>query len=100
MIHRNSRYEGEYQFFDDERDETEFVDPVRLPRFEANVREDYLITYESWMRLDQLAYTYYGDPELQWAILDANPSYASALDILVGDIVVIPNPDKVVNRNE
>lgn len=98
MIFKNSRYENEYQFFDDEREGAEFIDPVRLPLFEPDVREDFIITFESWMRLDLLAHTYYGEPELLWAILDANPNYASALDINVGDVLIIPNPDKVVNR--
>lgn len=100
MIQRNSRYENEYQFYDDERENVEFVDPIRLPRFEANVREDFMLTYESWMRLDLIAHQYYGDTTLMWAILDANPNYATMLDINVGDVIVIPHPDKVVNRDE
>ena len=100
MIYKDSRYENEYQFYDDEREGAEFVDPIRLPKFEANVQEDFLVTYESWMRLDLLAYEYYGNPSLMWAILDANPTYSTMLDIQEGDTLVIPHPEKVVNRND
>lgn len=56
-------------------------------------------TYHTWVSsdtLDYLAYTEYGNSALWWAILDANPTYQTELDISVGDLVVIPPYSEVV----
>ena len=55
-------------------------------------------TYE-WCEgdtLDGVAYKFYENCALRWAILDANPKYRSEFDIQGGDIILIPNYDEVV----
>lgn len=46
--------------------------------------------------LDGIAYKQYGNAQLGWAILDANPSYQSEIDIKPGDILTIPAFSEVV----
>lgn len=41
-------------------------------------------------RLDLISLREYGDSQLGWIILDANPKYMSEVDIIVGDIILIP----------
>lgn len=46
--------------------------------------------------LDYLADKFYGSSAYLWAILDANPSYQSELDMKAGDRIVIPAPEDVL----
>lgn len=49
--------------------------------------------YHTWTQsdtLDFLAYKLYGDSQLWWVLLDANPQYQSELDIKVGDLLLVP----------
>lgn len=46
--------------------------------------------------LDGVAYRYYGNCALRWAILDANPKYRTEFDIANGDIIFIPDYEEVV----
>lgn len=46
--------------------------------------------------LSILAYKYYNNSSLWWAILDANPKYQSEVEILPGDVIVIPSYEQVV----
>ena len=50
--------------------------------------------------LDGIAYKKYGNAQLGWAILDANPSYQSEIDIVPGIILAIPSLDEVVRACE
>lgn len=47
--------------------------------------------------VDSLAYKYYNNSGLAWAITDANPKYMSELDMKTGDIVTIPSFEEVVS---
>ena len=46
--------------------------------------------------LDGIAYKLYGNAQLWWAILDANPKYQSEIEIKPGDLLVIPPFAEVV----
>lgn len=46
--------------------------------------------------IDGIAYTKYGNAQLGWAIMDANPKYQSELEVKPGDVIVIPSFDEVV----
>lgn len=46
--------------------------------------------------LDGIAYSHYGNAQLGWAIMDANPKYQSEIEIKPGDVIVIPSFDEVV----
>ena len=49
-------------------------------------------------RLDILAHEYYGSSQLWWVILDTNSKYKWEGEISVGDILVIPSIERVVDR--
>lgn len=49
-------------------------------------------------RLDILASEYYGTSALWWVILEANPRYKWEGEIEVGDVLVIPDVERVVER--
>lgn len=46
--------------------------------------------------LDGIAYSHYGNAQLGWAIMDANPTYQSEIDIVPGVLLAIPSLDEVV----
>lgn len=46
--------------------------------------------------IDGIAYNEYGNAQLWWAIMDANPKYQSELEIKPGDVLVIPPFEEVV----
>lgn len=46
--------------------------------------------------LDYLADKFYGSSAYLWAILDANTSYQSELDMKAGDRIIIPAPEEVL----
>ena len=55
--------------------------------------------YHEWIEgdtLDGVAYRYYEDTSLRWAILDANPKYRTEFDIKKGDIINIPDYEEVI----
>lgn len=49
-------------------------------------------------RLDILSYEYYGTSQLWWVILDSNPKYKWEGDISIGDTIIIPDVEMVVDR--
>lgn len=50
--------------------------------------------------LDGIAYSYYGNAQLGWAIMDANPALQSETDIKAGDVIKIPPFNEVVKFSE
>lgn len=48
--------------------------------------------------LDGVAYRYYQNCALRWAILDANPKYRTEFDIQNGDTIYIPDYEEVVDK--
>lgn len=46
--------------------------------------------------IDGIAFKYYGNAQLWWAIMDANPIYQSEVEIKPGDILMIPPFEEVV----
>ena len=46
--------------------------------------------------IDGIAYKQYGNAQLWWAIMDANPKYQSEIEINPGDVLIIPSYDEVV----
>ncbi len=50
--------------------------------------------------LDGIAYRQYGNAQLWWAIMDANPQYQSELEIKAGDVLCIPPYEQVVRVSE
>ena len=50
--------------------------------------------------IDGIAYTQYGNAQLGWAIMDANPVFQSEMDIKAGDVIKIPPFEEVVKYSE
>ena len=50
--------------------------------------------------LDGIAYRVYGNAQLGWAIMDANPVYQSEVEIKAGDVLKIPPFEEVVRVSE
>lgn len=46
--------------------------------------------------LDGISYKHYGNAQLGWAIMDANPQYQTEIEIKPGDVIAIPSFDEVV----
>ena len=73
--------------------------PTLQMRERFSFNQDTCTSYE-WCdgdTLDGVAYKYYENTALRWAILDANPKYRTEFDIKNGDIILIPDYDEVVN---
>ena len=73
--------------------------PTLQMRERFSFNQDNSTSYE-WCdgdTLDGVAYKYYENTALRWAILDANPKYRTEFDIKNGDIILIPDYDEVVN---
>ena len=73
--------------------------PTLQMRERFSFNKDNCTSYE-WCdgdTLDGVAYKYYENTALRWAILDANPKYRTEFDIKNGDIILIPDYDEVVN---
>lgn len=59
-----------------------------LAKFSTN--EAFTHVFQRGDRLDLLAYRYYGDAQLWWVIMDANPRYMTPWDIPIGANLTIP----------
>lgn len=98
-VHDNSRYKGSYIFLDENTNPEDggvrYLSPFRTNIYNPELG-DLQITFGEGMRVDLLAYDYYGDSSLEWIIMDANPKYLSPFQIKVGDIITIPNPQRVM----
>lgn len=66
-------------------------------RFIFNQDECELYEWCEGDTLDGVAYEYYENCALRWAILDANPKYRTEFDIKCGDIILIPDYEEVVD---
>lgn len=50
--------------------------------------------------IDGIAVRQYGNSQLWWAIMDANPQYQSEIEIKAGDVLCIPPFEEVVKFSE
>lgn len=66
-------------------------------RFQFNQDSCELYEWCEGDTLDGVAYKFYEQTALRWAILDANPKYRTEFDIKNGDILLIPDYDEVVD---
>ena len=92
MVFKGSRYDGGITYFDEEHD-ISYLSPSSL-----NIKaeeEDLVYQYQAGDRMDLLAVRFYGDAQDKWIILLANPQYDTELDIKIGDILNIPNPERM-----
>lgn len=92
MIFKGSRYSNTPMY---NRDEATIFERRELYNF--NLENSIKHTVMQKDNLSSLAYQHYGDAQLWWVILEANPSYSSIFDINVGDIIIIPSKEEVMN---
>lgn len=93
MIFVGSRYEGGHLYYDEIYQIT-YLAPITkeiLPH-----PTDLVYQFKAGDRLDILAQEFYGNPQLKWILLLSNPQYATELDIKIGDILNIPNPERMI----
>lgn len=64
------------------------------PTFNMDDATSYI--WQSGDTLDGVAFKLYGNMNLRWAILDANPQYRTEFDINPGDTLYIPDFEEVV----
>lgn len=65
-------------------------------RFTFNVDKCDIYIWKEGDTLDGLAYKYYGNSALRWAILESNVQYRTEFDINSGDLILIPDYEEVV----
>ena len=93
MIFKGSRYVGDNLFIDTDND------MAYLAQVETSLDKDdsdLVYQFKAGDRLDILAKRFYGDSQKQWLILYANPLYNNETEIKEGDILIIPNPERVM----
>lgn len=95
-VHIGSRYIKSSIFA---RNGQAFIFNIReKQKFNSNIAVYYTVAEGD--TIDGIAFKYYGNPNLYWAILDANPQYLSEMDIKVGDVIMIPDFSEVSRVSE
>lgn len=92
MIFKGSRFVGNNLFIDTDN-EHPYLDQVST--YLKEDKQDIIYRFVAGDRLDLLAERFYGDSQLHWVILYANPQYSNELEITEGAILTIPNPERV-----
>ena len=69
-------------------------------KFKFNSENSTYYTVVQGDTIDGIAYKFYGNAKLYWAILDANPQLQSELDISIGDVLMIPDFEEVSRVSE
>lgn len=80
------------------RGETLILDIREKAKFDADKSTFYTVVQGD--TIDGIAYKQYGNAQLWWAIMDANPLYQSEIEIKPGVILMIPPFDEVVKVSE
>lgn len=93
MVFEGSRYEGAQVYYDNDN-KISYIAPIS--NYMKSDDSDYVYQVKQGDRLDLLAKRFYGNPQKKWLILFANPQYITELDIKVGDIITIPNPERLI----
>lgn len=90
MIYKGSRYTDTGLY---DRNGTLLFN-IRQP-LALGTKNSIIHTFCNGDRLDNLAVKYYGNPQLYWVILEANPKYRCELDIKYGESLIIPDFEEV-----
>ena len=91
MIYAGSRYSDTSLY---NRDGVNIFERRELRDFSTQDSTKHIVIQSD--ALSTLAHLYYGDAQLWWVILEANPQYSTVFDINVGDILVIPSKEEVI----
>ncbi len=93
MIYKGSRYTNTEMY---SRDGVEVYTRRQMRNFNTQNAIKHVVIQSD--TLSTMAHEYYGDAQLWWVILEANPSYTTVKDIKIGDVLVIPNRDEVLSN--
>lgn len=95
MIYKNSRYTNTPLY---SRDDTMVFKRRNMQNYDT--KQSKVHVFIQGETLPMLAQRYYRDTQLWWAILEANPKYRCPLDIVYGDVLIIPPIEEVLRANE
>lgn len=96
MIHVGSRYIHTPIYA---RSGQSFIFNIR-EKFKFNPENATYYTVVQGDSIDGIANKFYGNANLYWAIMDANPKLMSELDISAGDVLMIPDFEEVAKVSE
>ncbi len=91
MIYKHSRYSKTFLF-----NHNGNIIFRQRKRFVFGMNESQRHRFKESDRLYNLAREYYGDTQLWWVFLDANPRYRTEMDIKPGDILIVPSFEEVM----
>lgn len=92
-VYKGSRLIGLQVLYDD----TNECNYLQFPEDKFSEKlTDYKVQFTQGARVDLLASEYYGDAQLDWVIMQANPQYNTPEEIEIGDFIVIPSPERVL----
>jgi hypothetical protein len=94
-VYKSSRLTGTKIYIDEDLNIPYLAQPNE--KFSAKMT-DMEIAFRAGMRVDLLAKEYYGDAQLDWVIMQANPRFFTPEDIQPGDYIVIPSPKRVMGN--
>jgi nucleoid-associated protein YgaU len=93
-MYKDSRYTNVFAYEEIYKGKEVFAFYRReIPKFDLTDAVQYTVIEKD--RLDLLAGRFYGDPQLWWAILDANPQYMFEWEITPGTVLAIPDYEQV-----
>lgn len=95
-VFRDSRYTNTSAYV---RTNGGFILDIRK-RVEFNPSNFTYYTVVQGDTLDGISYNHYGNAQLGWAIMDANPTYQSEIELVPGVVIAIPSFDEVVKACE
>lgn len=95
-IHIGSRYRNTPIYA---RSGNAFIFDIR-GKFKFNTENATYYTTVQGDTIDGIAYKFYGNADLYWAIMDANPWIMSELDIEPGEVIMIPDFEEVAKLSE
>lgn len=95
-VYRGSRYVNTSAYV--RRGESLVLDIRNRVHFNDSTCSYYTVVHGD--TIDGIAYNHYGNAQLWWAIMDANPVYQSEIDIKAGDVIKIPPFEEVVKYCE
>lgn len=93
-IYKNSRFTESYVYSDERNRDIVHLDIIQEPRFSPS-RDDLLVEVVQGDRVDLIAERFYGNENLDWVILEANPNLNSIIGLQYGTIIRVPLPEKV-----
>lgn len=95
-IYVNSRFDNAIVYLDGDSG-IQYLDPIYTAKYEAE-KDDLIIIVQEGQRLDNIANELYGDPQLEWILMDANPELSTPFDIRPGMRLNAPDPERVISN--